>query len=138
MAPVGFVLNEPDSPVLEALKSYRNVHFRHVDIYRFSKNTPAAQWIQEDHMFLSRNYRYHLSDYLRLITLYKFGGIYFDMDFIVLQNFDNLPPNFAPQEKFDMEYINNSVLGFESKNVGHQIVEMILRFAFLNSTSYTN
>lgn len=35
----------------------------------------------------------------RLITLYKYGGVYFDLDFIIIQNLDYLPPNFAPQER---------------------------------------
>lgn len=69
-----------------------------------------------------------MSDYLRFITLYKFGGIYFDLDFIVIKNGDKLPPNFAPEESTEIEFINASVLGFESKDVGHRMAEMVLRF----------
>lgn len=127
MTPVGFV-KEPESPIIAALKSYQNIHFRNVDIYEFSKNTPAEQWIKQDHIFTSAFFVAHLSDYLRLIALFKFGGIYQDLDFVNIKSFDSLPPNFAPQETPSCEYINNSVLGFESNDVGHTIVEMILRF----------
>lgn len=125
---MGFVSDEADSSAIAVVKSYPNVHFRNVDIYNYSRGTPAEAWIKEDRIFSSPNYRFHLSDYLRLISLYKFGGIYFDTDFLIVQNFDRLPPNFAPQERPDAEYINNSVLGFESTGFGHKFVERILRY----------
>lgn len=127
VTPVGFV-KEPESPIIAALKSYQNIHFRNVDIYEFSKNTPAEQWIKQDRIFTSAFFVAHLSDYLRLIALFKFGGIYQDLDFVNIKSFDSLPPNFAPQETPSCAYINNSVLGFESNDVGHTIVERILRF----------
>lgn len=132
LSPVGFVLSDADSPVIAALKSYPNVHFRNLDIYQLSKNTPAEGWIKKDRIFLSENFLFHMSYYIRLVIIYKFGGAYFDLDLIVVKSLDDLPPNFAPQEqRADKEYrINNSVLGFESTDVGHQIAEMILRFDF--------
>lgn len=128
VSPVGFVQNEPDSPVIAALKSYSNVHFRNVNIYEFSKDTPAEQWIKKDKIFLSKNFIVHLSDYLRFVALLKYGGVYEDLDFINIKSMDGLPQNFAPQENPNMEYINNSVLGFSAQDVGHKIIEMILRF----------
>lgn len=132
VARMGYVPNEPDSSSITVVKSYPNVYFRNVDIYNYSKSTPAEAWIKEDRIFSSPNYRFHLADYLRLISLYKFGGIYFDFDFLIVQNFDKLPLNFAPQEKPDADYINNSVLGFESTGFGHRFVERILRYIFGN------
>lgn len=114
--------------MIVVLKSYRNVHFRNVNIYEISKGTPAEQWVKLDRIFVSENVRHHLSDYLRFMVLFKFGGVYFDTDFIIIKSLDKLPRNFAPQERTDLEYINSSVLGLEGKNVGHKIAEMMLRF----------
>lgn len=58
----------------------------------------AEQWIKEDRIFTANVYQTHMSDFLRLLPLYKFGGIYFDSDVIILKSVDDLPPNFASNE----------------------------------------
>lgn len=108
----------------------------------------AEQWIKEDRIFTSNSFRTHMSDFLRLLPLYKFGGIYFDSDVIILKSVDDLPFNFASNEDpsngifvwydfeeilvnfflYNPEYINNSALGFESADIGHGILEEILRY----------
>lgn len=35
-----------------------------------------------------------MSDFLRYVGLYKYGGIYFDTDVIVLRSFERLPDSF--------------------------------------------
>lgn len=70
-----------------------------MDIYNFFKGTPDEQWIKQDYILSSPFFRYHLTDYLRLIALYKFSGMYFDTDFIFLKTFDGgFPPNFAARQ----------------------------------------
>lgn len=66
-----------------------------------------------------------MADYLRLITLYKFGGIYFNFNVIVLRNIGILPANFVAA--ISDEWVSNGVMGFESDSIGHKIVEMVLR-----------
>lgn len=109
------------------LKSYPNVHIRNINPYNLSKGTLAEQWIKEDRIFTSRSYRFHISDYLRIITLSKFGGIYFDLDMIILKNLDDLPPNFTSRENPRRNYVNNSSLGFKIKGIGRILLEMLLR-----------
>lgn len=128
LSPVGFPRDKPDTPIITALRSYKNIHFRNVNIYKYSQNTPAEQWIKQDRIFTSENFVVHLSDYLRFVTLYKFGGIYEDLDFINIKTFNNLPPNFAADQ--NDEYINNSAIGFASKGFGHTFIEKILRECF--------
>lgn len=124
-AQVGFDGKDPYSPVINALKSYPNIHFRTVDWYQYAIGTPAEQWIKKDMIFKSKFFNVHLSDLLRLITLYKYGGIYFDLDFVIQRNLDDLPPNFAgAQIEND---INNAVFGFDNKDVGHDLINLILR-----------
>lgn len=127
-AQVGFNAKKSYSPVINALKTYPNVHFRTVDWYKYAIGTPAEQWIKKDIIFKSKYFNVHLSDLLRLVTLYKFGGVYFDLDFVIQSNLDNLSPNFAgAQIEND---INNAVFGFERNGVGHKLIDMILRCGF--------
>lgn len=125
-AHVGFLSNELSSPVLKALISYSNIYFRSVNWYNYAIYTPAQEWAKQDLIFTSPYYIAHLSDFIRLVTLYKYGGIHFDLDFIIQKSLDDIPMNFASAEHNDS--ISNAVFGIESNNVGHQIIELILRF----------
>jgi hypothetical protein len=60
----------------------------------------AIDYVKE--AYQAKKYAF-VSDYVRLLALYQYGGIYFDTDIEVIQSFD--------------QYIDNStiVLGFESK-----------------------
>lgn len=114
------------SPIMSALKQYQNINYRTVEIYKYAENTPAQDWLKNARIFLSEHVIEHISDYLRLLTLYKFGGIYFDLDTIIQKNLDDMPLNFAGAK--DNEVIGNAVMGFDSNGSGHQIVEKLIRF----------
>lgn len=129
-SPVGLVTNEEMSPIYNALRSYPNVKFRNVNWYNFSIGTPVENWIKKDIILVSKHYIAHLSDFIRLISIYKYGGIHLDMDFVVLRSFDDLPSNFAGEERSDS--INNAIFGFEANDVGHKMVERILRLVGLS------
>lgn len=124
-APVGFIPNETTSLIFKVLESYPNIHFRNLNLVNYSIGTPGEDWIKWNAIYYSRYLNKHMADYLRLITLYKFGGIYLDFNVMVLRNIANLPLNFAGA-KSD-EWASNDVMGFESDCVGHKIVEMVLR-----------
>lgn len=70
-----------------------------------------------------------MSDILRLTVLYKYGGLYFDTDVVVLKNMDELPANFLGKEAIDKEEVsnvNNAVLGFQD-DTGREILELCLK-----------
>lgn len=124
-SPVGFSSSVPMSPIMNALSNYSNVNYRSLNIYDYAKGTPADHWIKNEKIFSSGHVIEHISDYLRLLTLYKFGGIYFDLDTITQKNLDNMPLNFACAK--DDQVLGNAVMAFESTNSGHKIVEMIIK-----------
>ncbi|XP_055306635.1 uncharacterized protein LOC129570934, partial [Sitodiplosis mosellana] len=128
-SPVGLSSNgQANSPVLKALSTNSNIHYRNVDWYkeryvnscRFLYH--SEEWVKKDKMLTTEHFMGHLSDFLRLLSIYKFGGIHFDLDIIVQSTFEDFPPNFIGAQ--DAEEIQNSVLGFESRDVGHKIVEL--------------
>lgn len=69
----------------ESLRSYPNIHFRRLNFRNYSLGTPAAEFLATDTIFKSKYLVPTFSDILRLITLYHFGGIYFDLDAVILK-----------------------------------------------------
>lgn len=124
-APVGFVKDEPKSPIIAALESYSNVYFRNINLYAYSDKTPAGDWIKTDKIFLSKYLVSHMSDYLRFLTLFKFGGTYLDLDLVVQKCFDALPPNYAGAETSIA--IAVGAIGFDADDIGHKIVEIAVK-----------
>ena len=129
-APLGLPSNgQVDSPILKALSSYINIQYRSVDWYKYAVDTPVEEWVKKDKMLTTEHFKGHLSDFIRILSLYKFGGIHLDLDFIVQKSFDDLPPNFFGAQ--DDNEVQNAVYGLESTNVGHTVVDLILRFVRL-------
>ncbi|KAH8377518.1 hypothetical protein KR093_005793 [Drosophila rubida] len=112
-------------PIADAILSYQNVRLRHVNLWRFAADTPIQDWITKDALFRSRYLTTNISDLLRLLSLHRFGGIYMDMDVIVLRSFEDETPNFLGAESD--KYIANGIIGLEPTGFGHKLAELSLR-----------
>lgn len=123
-ANVGFKPNVERSSILKALEAYPNIHFRNLNLWKYAEGTPAEHWVKKPDLLESRFLFEHVADFLRLVSLYKFGGTYFDMDFIVIQSLDNIS-NYAGIESTNN--LSNGVLNFDFDGIGHYIVDKILR-----------
>lgn len=62
------------SPIVRALQHYPNIHFRNVNMQKFVNDTPVEKWFHTGELFSSWYIVEHTSDFLRLLTLYRFGG----------------------------------------------------------------
>ncbi|XP_031632002.1 lactosylceramide 4-alpha-galactosyltransferase-like [Contarinia nasturtii] len=117
-SPVGINDYENLPPYIDMLWKYENIHFRNIDLWRYSKDTPGEAWINTNKLFQS-NYLYeHMSDYLRVLTLYKFGGFYLDLDVVVQKNFDDLGEDFVVDDwstvlATSIMHLNNDGIGWE-------------------------
>lgn len=124
-SPVGLPRNQQDIPLLiKALLSYPNVYFRNIDLMSYSRGTPAENLFSSHTIFTSQYLTHHLSDLLRLVTLFKFGGTYLDLDFIVQKSLEKLPPNFVAAESTTL--LANAIMNFQHIGVGHSIVARYL------------
>lgn len=75
----------------------------------------------------------HISDFLRFITLWRFGGTYLDTDTITLKSLEFLPSNYAGIEsKFN---VAAGVINFAHDGFGHQLAEKCLIY-FLKNYKY--
>lgn len=125
-SPVGFRDSFSSFPTnIEILKSYSNVHFRNNDLWKYSNGTPLDKWLTTDTLFESKFLFPHMSDVLRYLTMYKFGGTYLDLDVVVQKNFDELGFNFVGDDW--MEVINSAVLNFNNDELGRKVAEHCIR-----------
>lgn len=120
----------PTPLFIEILQTYPNVYLRNIDLWAFADETPAAGWLNNGELFKSRYLREHVSDLLRLLTLYKFGGTYLDLDTVMIKSLNDLSSNYAGAE--DDINVCNAVLNFSNEGLGHFLLETALRSVAVN------
>ncbi|KAM8715969.1 hypothetical protein ACLKA7_002930 [Drosophila subpalustris] len=111
-------------PMLDAIRSYKNVQFRQLNIWRYAKDTPIEDWFKKGDLLKSNFLTEHTSDLLRLLTLYRFGGIYLDLDVVVLKSLEYVPLNYVGAH--DNLTLGNAVISLEPRGVGHDIAKLLL------------
>ena len=108
--------------------AYQNIHFVYVSsVSTFVNNTPYKTGLQcsdrrckvvEESNYVEHNY----SDAMRLLTVYKFGGIYLDLDIVTLKKLPaELSPNCVSTDT--SQRVTNSFFKFER---GHPILRQLL------------
>jgi lactosylceramide 4-alpha-galactosyltransferase len=87
--------NDSTMPVIDAILSYPNVYLFYFDIFEYSKDTPLEKWFAEGKILKSKYIIHHKSDILRILTLWKYSGTYFDLDVVVKKPVSERGVNFA-------------------------------------------
>lgn len=95
------------------MKNLTNVHVVYTDVDLAAKDTPLEKWVSGDFWRYSYFLTEQSSDIIRYTLLWKTGGIYLDLDTIVLRDMSNLT-NCASRD--DESQVTNAVLIFEPKN----------------------
>ena len=119
-----------DSVNIKTLRTnYLNVFITKIDLDDYFIATPLEFWY-----FCSdwKNGKYrvaHLSDALRLLTLYKYGGYYFDLDIIHLRSLTS-SRNFIVAE--DETSVANGVMHFDYQ---HPFIQMAVQ-SFTDNYQY--
>ncbi|KAK5643036.1 hypothetical protein RI129_009203 [Pyrocoelia pectoralis] len=62
---------------------------------------------------------------IQLLILYKYGGIYLDLDTVTIRSFNGLALNFAVAES--ETHVNNAVIRSSIKGSGHEFIKMCLK-----------
>lgn len=120
-----YVPNNLDSPVIESLLKHRNIFFRNNNLWSYTKDTPAEGWFRGETIFRSDFLSIHLSEFLRLVTLWRYGGIYINLDVLVLDDLYYFPPNTIGA--LDNSTVSNAVINIENSEGGHRMVTTILK-----------
>ncbi|EDW29195.1 GL19577 [Drosophila persimilis] len=117
--------NSNQQPLVDAILSYSNVHLRNLNLWRYAAGTPIEEWLKDGSLFRSRYLFSHISDFLRYLTLYRYGGLYLDMDVVVLQKMEDVPPNYTGAES--NTHLAAGVMSLAATGFGHEIAESCLR-----------
>lgn len=123
-SPVGFDENGNLPQYFDTLLNYPNIHLRTLNLWRFAQNTPISEWIKQDKLFESPYLLEQMSDILRAVTLFKYGGFYLDMDVVVKKSFDNLEENIIGDDWF--HEVSNAVLYFNNYGAGANFLHKYL------------
>lgn len=107
------------------MQSYSNIYFRNIDLWVYATNTPLEDWFLSDALFQSQYLNSHVSDYLRYVSLFKFGGTYLDLDVVVQKSLENIDANYAGAESAN--FVAAGVINFQHNGIGHEIADMCVR-----------
>lgn len=112
------------SPLIDAVLSYPNVFFDSTDVTELSIGSPMEEFVKSEKLAASQYPIEHLTSVLRLLVLWKHGGVYIDGDVIVRRSFDTVPSNFVCRQ--DDEF-SIGVLGFDHENNGKELIETLMK-----------
>lgn len=104
---------------------FPNVHFRSVQLRKLAHDTPVKTWIETADIFKSYAMDKHMSDLVRLLLLYKYGGTYLDTDMMLIKNIKELEHNWIGIQLPGR--LNNGIMDFRRYGVGHELVHECLR-----------
>lgn len=114
-----------NSDWIDVLQTYKNIHIKFFNLFDYAKETPLENFMNKKLWEKSGYATEHLADILRLLTLYKYGGLYLDLDVITLMPFRAINlSNFVLVERKDG--LANCILHFDTKS-GRKITEMFLK-----------
>lgn len=124
-SPVGFAGNGSDPferllhvpDIIKTLSIFPNVFLRNANLTTFIRDTPMEALERHGLVYHSLWPPVHLADVVRLLVLYRYGGIYLDSDIIVMKSFRELRPVFLTTEEHD--FLNNGAMGTTHDGFGH-------------------
>lgn len=106
---------------LVTLKKYGNIKFSRLNLEQYAKGTPLEEWVTSGAWMRSMWRIAHASDLLRYLTLFKWGGIYLDLDTVVVKSLDDLAPNWAARESNAI--VAAGAMAFSNDKIGRIIAE---------------
>jgi lactosylceramide 4-alpha-galactosyltransferase len=110
---------------LQTLISYKNVKIGHLDFERYVKDTPVEDLYKGGKIDKSKYPQSHASDVLRYLTLWKYGGIYADLDVIVIKSLEELAPNYSGAQSDSL--VAAGVMSFAPTGAGHKLATLALK-----------
>ncbi|KAK0181003.1 hypothetical protein PV327_003325 [Microctonus hyperodae] len=110
--------------IIKQLMSYENIVIRHISLETYFENSPMSKWWNSTRgPNSSQWFTSHMSDVLRYLTLWKFSGIYLDLDVVILKSLEHLTNFVCAESSID---IAAGAIGFDSLDVGRQFANACL------------
>lgn len=122
-SPVGVIDKLPE--FYNKIQQYPNVYVRNINLWRYSVGTPIAEWLNSNKLFESSFLFEHMSDIVRAISLYRYGGYHMDLDVIVQKNIDQLGENFIGDDWSTV--INGAFMHLNNFGIGKEILQRFFK-----------
>ena len=94
-----------------------NIIVEEPDVPYLIKETPAEAWYSNIEEWKQGPYIFsHITEIIRLATLYKYGGVYLDTDVVVMRELDSLRNSVGTElsgERGEAKVLNGAVLMFD-------------------------
>merc|ERR1719483_1823065 len=98
-----------DNTTCQLYMSNNNIKFYTIDVDKFSANSPLESFFSSPQLARSSYSAVHTADALRLLMVYKFGGFYLDLDYVVFN---------------DLTHYSNIVVGKQPKTVDSGLISV--------------
>lgn len=108
-----------------ALKRYDRVKFARINLIEFANNTPIQSLVSSGAFNRTKWRISHTSDALRYLTMYKWGGIYLDLDTVVVKPLNVLKNNWSARES-DLT-VSAGAMAFSRDHVGRIFAHAAIR-----------
>ncbi|CAH2980081.1 unnamed protein product [Chilo suppressalis] len=126
--------NETLGKSKKLLQELGNVKFYRIHLTKYAKGTPLEDFVAKGALNRTRWRISHTSDVLRYLTLFKWGGVYLDLDVVVAKPFNGLARNWAARESEDS--VAAGAMAFSRDRVGRTMAEATIRFVSDNNIVY--
>ena len=111
---------------LQVLSHYPNVEKIVIDdVEDYFHGSPLEDWYKKGQWRNSKWRVQHMSDYIRMVSLYKAGGMYLDLDVLTLKPYKrHIFFNFVTAKREHFERLINAAIHFER---GHRLIDLIMK-----------
>lgn len=115
-----------ESSIYKILKKKNNIHFYRVDVIEFVKETPIENLLTSEIININKNWCLEsLATMIKYLALYKYGGMFLDLDVITVKSFDSLPANWVAKQ--DSHLYGTSAFALTKHGFGRTVAENIIR-----------
>lgn len=112
----------------EVLSNYPNIYASRIHIVEYAKGTVFGSILAND-IIKRRQPVKDVMNILKVITLYKWGGIVLDSDMLVISSFEDLPENWVVKMN---NRISTGILSFGKDDLGKNITSAIMKYVIFH------
>ncbi|XP_067125780.1 lactosylceramide 4-alpha-galactosyltransferase-like [Centruroides vittatus] len=109
-SPINVMILKDFDYVYGLTNRYSNIRLNRIDLNDISEGTPLEEWFRSKKWSKSKYSVTELSDALRMLLIWKFGGMYLDLDIVVLRPVYAIKNFIIMQDK---AYVNNAIFRFD-------------------------
>jgi lactosylceramide 4-alpha-galactosyltransferase len=111
------------------LRQFENVRVVREDLLGYLEGTPFWEFYRTGPFNKSTTPLVHRSDVIRVALLWKNGGVYLDLDCIVMRPLDDLNNTVGTVRDFIPNWVENGVMAFTA---GHPFLHFLMKYMILD------